>query len=111
MIPAGPGTSEAVRYASADPEHPGGIHINPMEATAVKEIFSRYASANTTISQLAAWLNNEGFRTRNMHRLEDINSLNCNLVHQPLLSPNALFLLQLFYAEKILQANLVDIQK
>jgi len=56
-----------------DLEHPGGIHLHHAEAMAVKEVFKRYASGTTTLSQLAAWLNNEGFRTRNMRRLEDVD--------------------------------------
>ena len=59
------------RLLSCDAEHPGGLHLDPAEAKAVTEIFHRYASGNTTLSQLAAWMNQEGFRTRNMHHRED----------------------------------------
>ena len=38
------------------------------EAEAIRELFRRYASGSTTLSQLASWLNECGFRTRNMHR-------------------------------------------
>jgi len=55
-----------------DPEHPGGIHVNLEEGRAVTELFQRYVSGSTTLSQLAAWLNEHGFRTRNMHRLPDV---------------------------------------
>ena len=52
-----------------EPEHPGGIHVHPEEGPKVKELFQRYASGSTTLSQLAAWLNDQGLRTRNMHKL------------------------------------------
>ncbi len=56
-----------------DPEHPGGIHIHNKEAPAVTELFRRYAIGTTTLSQLATWLNEENFRTRNMHPQPDAN--------------------------------------
>ena len=56
------------RTLSCDPEHPGGLHLNPAEAGAVKELFRNYASGSTTLSRLASWMNQMGFRTRNMHR-------------------------------------------
>jgi len=59
------------RLLTCVPEHPGGIHLDAAEAEAVTEIFQRYASGSTTLSQLAAWMNNQGFRTRNMHHRED----------------------------------------
>jgi site-specific DNA recombinase len=34
-------------------------------------LFKRYASGTTTLSQLASWLNSEGFRTRNTKKLPD----------------------------------------
>jgi site-specific DNA recombinase len=58
-----------LRQRRCDPEHPGGVHTHPQEGPAVKELFRRYAAGTTTLSQLACWLNNEGFRTRNMHKL------------------------------------------
>jgi len=51
-----------------DPEHPGGVHQIPDEAEAVKQLFQKYARGTTTTVQLASWLNDQGFRTRNMHR-------------------------------------------
>ncbi len=36
----------------------------------MKELFHRYSSGTTTLSQLAAWLNSQGFRTRNIHNQE-----------------------------------------
>ena len=59
------------RQLACDSEHPGGLHLEPAEAEAVAEIFRLYASGATTLSQLAAWMNQEGFRTRNMHRREN----------------------------------------
>ena len=54
-----------------DPEHPGGVHLVEEEAKAVGELYHRYAGGTTTLSQQAAWLNQEGFRTRNMHQIKD----------------------------------------
>jgi len=68
------------------PEHPGGIHIHPVEGPAVTEMFRRYATSTATLSQLAAWLNERGFRTRNMHRLPDANG---NLSNGPRLFTTA----------------------
>ena len=59
------------REKKCEPEHSGGIHVHPKEGSAVVELFQRYAAGNTTLSQLAGWLNERGFRTRNMHRLPD----------------------------------------
>ena len=56
-----------------DPEHPGGVHIHLTESPAVMELFRRYASGTTTLSQQAAWLNEQGLRIRNMHNLPDAN--------------------------------------
>ncbi|MFQ6029037.1 MAG: recombinase family protein [Dehalococcoidia bacterium] len=58
------------RQQICDPEHPGGLHIVEHEAEAVRELFKRYAGGTTTLSQLANWLNEQGFKTRNMHRLD-----------------------------------------
>ena len=56
-----------------EPEHPGGVHPIKAEADAVKELFRRYSSGTTTLSQLAGWMDAQGFHTRNMHRLRDID--------------------------------------
>jgi DNA invertase Pin-like site-specific DNA recombinase len=61
------------RHQRCDPEHPGGVHLIREEAEAVGELYRRYASGATTLSQLACWTNAKGFRTRNMHRLVDGN--------------------------------------
>jgi DNA invertase Pin-like site-specific DNA recombinase len=63
-----------------DPEHPGGVHIHPTEGPAVAELFGRYISGITTVAQLASWLNDQGFRTRNTKNLPDANG---NLVSGP----------------------------
>jgi DNA invertase Pin-like site-specific DNA recombinase len=68
------------RQLRCHPEHPGGLHIHPQEGPAVSELFKRYASGTTTLSQLASWLNDQGFRTRNMHRLPDPQG---NLIAEP----------------------------
>lgn len=52
-----------------DPEHVGGVHPVPAEAQAVGELFKRYAAGTTTTVQLAAWMNGQGHRTNNRHRM------------------------------------------
>ena len=59
------------RQAICDPEHPGGLHTIPIEAAAIKDMFKQYAKGDTTLSQLASRMNDEGFRTRNRHRMLD----------------------------------------
>ncbi|MFC2070405.1 recombinase family protein, partial [Chloroflexota bacterium] len=54
-----------------NPEHPGGLHVHATEGSIVTELFNRYASGNTTLSQLAAWLNESGFRTRSTSKIVD----------------------------------------
>ncbi len=49
-------------------------------------MFRRYATGTATLSQLAGWLNEQGFRTRNMHRLPDGNG---NLISGPRLFTTA----------------------
>ena len=49
-----------------EPEHPGGVHLVPEEAKAINELFNRYAPGTITLARLASWLNEQGFRTRNM---------------------------------------------
>ena len=74
------------RKRLCNPEHPGGIHLHSIEGPAVTELFNRYSGGNSTLSQLAAWLNDQGFRTRNMHRLPDVNG---NLTSGPRLFTTA----------------------
>ena len=59
------------RKRRCDPEHPGAVHQIPEEAVATAELFKRYATGTTTLSELASWLNGKGFRTRNKRRLPD----------------------------------------
>jgi site-specific DNA recombinase len=61
------------RKRRCNPEHPGSIHIIEKEGVVVTELFHRYASGTTTLSQLAILVNGLGFRTHNMHRLPDVN--------------------------------------
>ncbi|MFC1873877.1 recombinase family protein [Chloroflexota bacterium] len=63
--------NKAEKKRICDPEHPGGIHIHQTEGKIVTELFRRYASGNATLSRLAAWLNESGLRTRNMHKMVD----------------------------------------
>ena len=65
---------------SCSPEHPGGIHIDIGEGPAVQQLFKEYASGATTLSQLAIWLNQQGFRTRNRHKFQDDQG---NLMAEP----------------------------
>ena len=74
------------RKVQCNPEHPGGIHVHPTESKAVTELFNRYASGTTTLLQLASWLNENNFRTRNMHKLPDANG---NLISGPKLFTTA----------------------
>jgi len=74
------------RERQCEPEHAGGIHASPAEGPVVTELFRRYATGGTTLSQLAAWLNDQGLRTRNMHRLPDANG---NLTSGPRLFTTA----------------------
>ena len=50
-------------------EHSGGVHLIASEVAAVREMFKRYSTGSTTLSQLAAWLNGSGLRTRNTKQL------------------------------------------
>jgi DNA invertase Pin-like site-specific DNA recombinase len=59
------------RQLSCEPEHTGGLHPMEQETEAVQELFRRYAIGTTTLSQLATWLNGQGFRTRNSKKIED----------------------------------------
>ena len=47
------------------------VHIVPDEGEAVKKIFEMYASGGHTLASLAAWLNEQGFKTRNKKELKD----------------------------------------
>jgi len=74
------------RKRCCNPEHPGGIHVHPTEGQAVAKLFRRYSTGTATLFQLATWLNEQGFRTRNMHRLPDANG---NLIAGPKLFTTA----------------------
>ena len=74
------------RKRRCDPEHAGEVHLVPQEAEAVEEMFNRYATGTTTLSQLAFWLNDNGFRTKNTKKLPDGNG---NLVSGPRLFTTA----------------------
>ena len=57
------------RRQTCETEHPGGIHLVSPEATAINSMFERYSAGTTTLNQLAAGLNEQGFRTRNTRKL------------------------------------------
>jgi DNA invertase Pin-like site-specific DNA recombinase len=63
--------TEGRRELACEEEHPGGLHVDLTEGPTVAEMFRRYATGNTTLAQLAGWLNDTGFRTRNMHKYSD----------------------------------------
>jgi hypothetical protein len=60
-----------IRQPRCQPGHPGGVHLHPQEGSVVLDLFRRYATGQTTLATLAGWLNDQGFCTRNMHKLED----------------------------------------
>ena len=74
------------RQLNCHPEHPGGLHVHLQEGLAVAELFKGYVIGTTTLSQLANWLNDQGFKTRNMHKLPDPRG---NLVVEPRLFTTA----------------------
>jgi site-specific DNA recombinase len=88
------------RQFRCHPEHQGGLHVHPQEGLAVIELFRRYAAGTTTLSQLANWLNAEGFRTRNTKKLPDPQG---NLVAEPRLFTvaSARGILHPFYTGKV----------
>ena len=59
------------RITPCEPQHAGGVHLNLREAEAVRELFRRYVTGTATLSQSAQWLNDQGFRTRNRHWVQD----------------------------------------
>lgn len=67
-------------YRRVDKDNPrkkeGYIYIVPDEADAVKKIFQLYSSGEWTLSKLANWLNEQGFRTRNKRKITDSNGEN-----------------------------------
>ena len=54
-----------------EPEHQSGVHPVEAEAKAIRHLFRAYASGTTTCVQQAAWMNNQGFRTRNRHQFNE----------------------------------------
>jgi len=89
------------RIRRCNPEHPAGIHISPAEAQAVTEMFRRYGTGTATLSQLAAWLNEQGLRTRNTKKMPDAEG---NLISGPRLFTTASvrgILHNPFYAGKV----------
>ncbi len=59
-------------------EHHGKIHTVPSEAEAVRKLFQFYAGGNWSLSKLAAWLNEQGFRTRNKKELFEPDGTSVN---------------------------------
>lgn len=46
-------------------DHRGKVHVVANEGEAVRKLFEHYATGTWTVAQLASWLNEQGFRTRN----------------------------------------------
>jgi site-specific DNA recombinase len=78
--------NKAEKKLLCNPIHPAGIHIHKTEGQMVTELFNKYATGTTTLSRLASWLNEQGFRTRNMHPMPDANG---NLISGPRLFTTA----------------------
>jgi len=58
------------RHNKDDPaDKEGHIYIVPEEAEALIKVFRYYAGGNWSLAQLATLLNEQGFRTRNKHKL------------------------------------------
>ena len=57
------------RTQTCETEHLGGVRLVESEADAIKEMFRRYFAGTTTLNELAAWLNDQGLRTRNTRKL------------------------------------------
>ncbi len=57
------------RILTYEEEHAGGVHQVKEEAEAIEELFRRYAAGGTSTADLAIWMNEQGFRTRNTKRL------------------------------------------
>ena len=74
------------RRQVCEDKHPAGIHVVATEAEAVIEMFERYSTGATTLSQLAAWLNGRGLRTRNTRKLFNPNG---SITQGPRLFTNA----------------------
>ena len=53
------------------PEPPRGVHPVKGEAEVVRPVFERYATGAVNSGDLAAFLNDKGFRTRNTKKLRD----------------------------------------
>ncbi len=86
---------------ACEPEHPGGVHPDPRESETVQELYRRYQSGLTTTTQLATWVNHQGFRTRNKHRPRDGSE---NADAEPRMFTNAsvrVILHNAFYAGKV----------
>lgn len=51
---------------------PARLHPHPTEAEAIRQLFQMSAGGGWSLSQLAGGLNEQGFRTRNKHRIETL---------------------------------------
>ena len=59
------------RRNEKDSDHVKNVYVVPDEGEAIKQIFQMYANGGHTLSSLAAWLNEKGFKTRNKKELRD----------------------------------------
>ena len=93
------------RRQTCDEQHPGGIHVVLGEGEAIAEMFERYSAGTTTLNQLAAWLNDSGFRTRNTRKLANPDG---SITQGPRLFTNAsvrVILHNPFYAGRVKHRN------
>jgi len=51
-------------------DHKGRVHIIEKEAEAVKKLFYLYSGGGWSLSKLAEWLNEQGFRTKNKGQIK-----------------------------------------
>ncbi|MFC2020634.1 recombinase family protein [Chloroflexota bacterium] len=94
--------NKAEKHLICNPEHLAGIHIHRTEGKTVTELFTWYSKGTTTLAELASWLNEQGFRTRNTGKLLDATG---NLVSGPRLFTVASvrgILHNLFYSGKLI---------
>ena len=59
------------RRNEKDSDHVKNVYVVSHEGEAIKQIFQMYANGGHTLSSLAAWLNEKGFKTRNKKELRD----------------------------------------
>lgn len=59
------------RYDKNNPAEKGHVYVVPQEAEVIQKLFQHYTGGGWSLSQMAAWLNKQGFHTRNKRQLID----------------------------------------